>query len=203
MGLTFPQCDLDFYNFAVAFFCHGYLGEAIKGVIGQEVHKDGGTHYHCYVHWNFKLRSRDPRMFDLEGHHPNIKVFSGKGNKQQQDRWISYCKKEGLWYQFGFLQNLFTFIHWQNYRAQKQDLLAWEQDAMAQQLKPALPFRLPLEFKDGRKGRTWVRENMLQVKRRNLLIWGPPNRGKSTWAQTEFEGKRAYMRYTETYSTCS
>lgn len=155
-GLTYPQCQLDEWDFATAFFCHGYLGECSKVVIGKEHHKDGGTHYHCYVHWSFKVKARGANIFDLEGYHPNVKTFSGKGVQLQINRWISYCKKEGLWYQDGFLDNLFTFIHWQNYRAQKQDLLAWEHDAKAQQLKPAFPFRLPLEYWKGRIGRTII-----------------------------------------------
>lgn len=32
------------------------------------------------------------------------------------------------------------------------------------------------------------------VKKSGILILSPPNRGKSTWAQQEFKGKRAYMR---------
>jgi hypothetical protein len=40
--------------------------------IGKELHEDGGTHYHCFVHFKERYRTRDVRAFDIDGRHPNI-----------------------------------------------------------------------------------------------------------------------------------
>lgn len=98
----------------------------------------------------------------------------------------------GEWYQEGFLKNLFTFVHYKNYARNKADLALWEQDAMKQQLVNPYPFRLPdteIEVKEPRmdaKGR--------YDKRHNWLIVAPPTSNKTFWVQTEFKGKKAYMR---------
>lgn len=60
-----------------------------------EHHEDGSIHNHIYVEFKFAVESRNPRVFDLEGHHPNIK-------KVVKTPWVpvEYCKKEGTWIEF-------------------------------------------------------------------------------------------------------
>nr|UBQ66300.1 Rep protein [finch CRESS-DNA virus] len=41
-------------------------------IIGREAHGDGGTHFHVFVDFRRKFRTRDNRKFDVEGFHPNI-----------------------------------------------------------------------------------------------------------------------------------
>lgn len=60
-----------------------------------EHHEDGSIHNHIYVEFKFVVESRNPRIFDLEGHHPNIR-------KIVKTPWVTvdYCKKEGTWVEF-------------------------------------------------------------------------------------------------------
>lgn len=41
-------------------------------IVGRENHQDGGTHYHAFFEHSSKLRSKDPRVFDIGPYHPNI-----------------------------------------------------------------------------------------------------------------------------------
>jgi len=67
--LTYPQCDT---SAKVA-------GEYLYGLkptryikVVREKHRDGNYHLHVLLQWVDKLNIREPRFFDLLGHHPNI-----------------------------------------------------------------------------------------------------------------------------------
>lgn len=79
VGLTYPQCGLEPAIFAAAIYNKGgKFGKFTKIVIGEELHADGGQHYHVYIHWPLKMHTTDVRYFDIEGYHPNIMRFKGK-----------------------------------------------------------------------------------------------------------------------------
>lgn len=65
--LTYAQCDID------PFLIVDRLAELkAECIVGKESHSDGGTHYHVYCQWEEKFRSRNARIFDILGHHPNV-----------------------------------------------------------------------------------------------------------------------------------
>lgn len=66
--LTYAQCgDLD--PFAVVEHL-GRLGA--ECIIGRETHEDGGLHLHAFFMFERKFESRNERVFDVDGRHPNI-----------------------------------------------------------------------------------------------------------------------------------
>jgi len=66
--LTYAQCgDLD--PFAVVEHL-GRLGA--ECIIGRETHEDGGLHLHAFFMFERKFESRNERIFDVDGRHPNI-----------------------------------------------------------------------------------------------------------------------------------
>lgn len=72
--LTYAQCgDLD--PFEVVNKLSDLGGECI---IGREAHSDGGTHLHAFVDFGQKYRSRDPKVFDVGGFHPNVSPSKGR-----------------------------------------------------------------------------------------------------------------------------
>jgi hypothetical protein len=171
-----------------------------KYVIGAEKHQDGGRHYHVYAHCPKKWRTKNPRFFDLtagedHSYHPNIKRFGGKRADPEIDRWISYCKKEGHWEQKGFLENLFTFKHWLNYRKNKADLDTWERDAKKQQLLCPFPFDNP----DGSVVEMPKMQDGKYVKKRHYLWLSPPDYGKSFYFMQELSGTKTYWRPNSDY----
>lgn len=84
--LTYAQCgDLD--PVAVAEHLGGMGAEFI---IGRESHADGGIHFHAFAMWKRRFESRNVRVFDVAGCHPNIKPV-GRTPEAAYD----YAIKEG------------------------------------------------------------------------------------------------------------
>ena len=66
--LTYSQCgELD--PWAIVEHLAELRGECI---VAREAHADGGTHLHCFVHFERKFRSRRADVFDVHGCHPNV-----------------------------------------------------------------------------------------------------------------------------------
>jgi len=66
--LTYAQCEgLEFER--VGLMLSGLGAECL---IGREMHEDGGIHFHAYVEFHDKFRSRKMTVFDVDGFHPNI-----------------------------------------------------------------------------------------------------------------------------------
>ena len=67
--LTYPQCgDLD--PFSVV----NMLGElGAECIVGREDHADGGVHLHAFFMFERKFSSRNVRIFDVDGQHPNVR----------------------------------------------------------------------------------------------------------------------------------
>jgi len=57
-------------------------------LVAQETHQDQGIHYHVFLEFSSKLHTRDVRVFDIEGCHPNIQAC------RSPKRTIAYCTKE-------------------------------------------------------------------------------------------------------------
>lgn len=84
--LTYAQCgDLD--PFAVV----NHLSDlGFECIIGREDHQDGGTHLHAFIDHSTKFRGSGARLFDVEGHHPNI--LPGRVSPQKM---YDYATKDG------------------------------------------------------------------------------------------------------------
>jgi len=75
--LTYPQCgavasdpqrrELDAWDVVTHL---GNLGA--ECIVGRESHGDGGVHLHAFFMFESKFRSSDVRVFDVDGHHPNV-----------------------------------------------------------------------------------------------------------------------------------
>jgi len=59
-------------------------------IIGKEDHADGGSHLHAFFMFDRKFQSRNARIFDIDGHHPNI-LRGSKTPGQMYD----YATKDG------------------------------------------------------------------------------------------------------------
>ena len=85
LALTYPKCSLPRDRVAVALRA---VLDVEWIVVAQEKHEDGDFHLHCAVLLNKQLRTRDSRLMDIEGHHPNIKVMTNVRG------WLTYLTKE-------------------------------------------------------------------------------------------------------------
>lgn len=61
-----------------------------RGIACLELHQDGEAHVHAAVEFSTKVNTVNGRIFDLEGHHPNI-----QSNVRSWGACVNYCRKEG------------------------------------------------------------------------------------------------------------
>lgn len=148
---------------------------AVKYVIGEEFHQDGGNHYHVYLTFAKRVHSRDPKVFDIDGYHPNIK-------KVKRDQgWIEYCMKDGHFISGG----IELFKNSTNFIKRKNDFDAW---CAYVQNKQRDDVQWPIQLPDGST------LDKPTGKRRHYWVVGEPNRGKTEWIQNTFTNKRVYTR---------
>jgi len=84
--LTYAQCgNLDPFKIVTRL---SELGA--ECIVGREKHQDGNTHLHVFFHFEKEFSSRSERVFDVDGHHPNIVRSRGTPGKG----W-DYATKEG------------------------------------------------------------------------------------------------------------
>lgn len=84
--LTYAQCDdLD------AERVNDHLGSlGAECIIGRENHADGGVHLHAFAMWERQFETRNVRLFDVDGRHPNISVI-----KRTPEKAFDYAIKDG------------------------------------------------------------------------------------------------------------
>ena len=84
--LTYAQCgNLD------PFHVNDHLGQlGAECIIGRENHSDGGIHLHAFVDFGRKFSSRNERVFDVDGCHPNV----APGRRTPEKMW-DYATKDG------------------------------------------------------------------------------------------------------------
>ena len=84
--LTYSQCgDLD-----PQLVCDHLATIPAECLIGRENHADGGIHLHAFVDFGRRFDTRNPRLFDVEGRHPNIKPCG-----RTPQAMLDYAIKEG------------------------------------------------------------------------------------------------------------
>jgi len=88
--LTYAQIgdrDVDDFGWKISDML-GRLGA--ECIVGRELHADGGVHIHAFFMFERKFQSRNVRIFDMDGCHPNI--VSGYSTPEDGAR---YAIKEG------------------------------------------------------------------------------------------------------------
>lgn len=85
--LTYAQCgDLDEWN-----VCDMLSALGAECIVARELHqKTGGVHLHVFVDFGRKFRSRNIRIFDVGGRHPNVVPSRGTPEKG-----YDYAVKDG------------------------------------------------------------------------------------------------------------
>jgi len=76
--LTYAQCgDLDEWNVSDMLSALG-----AECIIARELHNEtGGLHLHVFADFGRKFRSRNVRIFDVDGRHPNVSPSRGTPEK--------------------------------------------------------------------------------------------------------------------------
>ena len=176
--LTYPQAE-GLTKKKILDHVKGKFKVAIsKYVIGEETHRDGGIHFHCYFKWEKKIRVRDARGFDVEGKHPNIKTC-----KKNPTGVIEYCMKDGNWEGDGCS----LFPNSKGFVKKKQDFDAW----VTYRKNQFKPVAWPVKLLNGRVVERPI-QSMRAKKLRHFWIWGRANIGKTTWANKQFANQQVF-----------
>ena len=73
-----------------------FLNDSLKCyivVVCQETHQDGSPHLHAWCEWEQEFYTRNYRVFDFRGHHPNIGQMIDK-RKNTRANVLNYMIKE-------------------------------------------------------------------------------------------------------------
>lgn len=174
--LTYPQLGANKPDMR-AYRDQLILRGAVAGLLGCELHKDGSFHIHAVVH-NPRKWDVGGRHFDLFGKHPNIRLIL-KGRVEGAEE---YCEKRGDTLKWNWDEVPSTS---KNYERRKRDKEAWRRDIRGSRL------RLDLDAIDAPVG---IQRIVLNEpgKKRNLLVVGGANQGKTTWLLHQLRGSRTY-----------
>jgi len=90
--LTYPQTDLSWQDIITHL---SSLGDIDWARVCYEQHQDGSPHRHVVCKWNKRVQSRNPRLFDIQGRHPNIQGVRSIKHA------IKYVSKDGEFFDVG------------------------------------------------------------------------------------------------------
>ena len=99
--LTYSQVDNEdvFLRDPQAHFdhCARLWGLPVVYRLGRELHEDGGTHFHAFVGTADRCSTRNERLFDYHGYHPNV-----RGVRSTPAKAYDYAgKDDDIIYEFG------------------------------------------------------------------------------------------------------
>ncbi len=220
--LTYSQVNNDdFLRTPSAHFehCTSLLGPIDVYRLGRELHQDGGTHYHAFIGARNRCSTRNARLFDFNGYHPNVRPISktpgrswdyvGKdddvifehGEKPGADR-TSVSGRDSIWADAlrseskeGFLQHLRENAP-RDYVLYHEAILRF----VERHYKPDPPQYTSPDFTTDRRDDllAWVNQAGIGGEQwgrpRSLILWGPTRTGKTVWARSLGMFKRGRMR---------
>lgn len=156
--------------------------------ICYETHEDGGRHIHCCGEFAQRLKSRNERIFDVNGKHPNVRF---KLSKNWPFGAIEYVSKEGDTTDIGNVPMQAAIKRaWADFvEAAKGNEMEWLQVVHEERIMPHVAKRLrELQFSakldldeyDGRPISDSLQVMPDEIK--SVLVVGRPGCGKTGWA---------------------
>lgn len=179
--LTYPQSDLDNQHVidAINAICELEWARACR-----ELHEDGQPHTHVVGKFKRRFQSRNERIFDIQGRHPNIQPI------RSIPRAIDYVSKDGDYIDYGTVPSAKAKRTWTHIlEAAKGPKVDWLQVVHEERISMHVSKRLrelltsesvDLDDYDGRP----VSESLQQVPTEftSMQICGPAGIGKTGWA---------------------
>lgn len=93
--LTYPQCNLDEFEFHEAFWNQAWTNSITGYCIAQEKHDDGNLHYHVVAHNPNSFRTRNHEYFDISF---NARTYHGNYQACRNVRdALKYIRKDGYY----------------------------------------------------------------------------------------------------------
>lgn len=177
--LTYPQCSLT--KEALSSFLRDHF-EVKAFTIARELHQDGTPHLHAAIILECSPNSSNMRLFDFDGHHPNIKTLK---TKSDFDRASKYCQKDG-----DYITNVEKSL---TPRQELYKSLLENPEGLTPQWVKEHPEIMAVNFDSLQKWMAFLKPGLripplrLLPKRRHIWFSGPSNSGKSTWLTAYLE----------------
>lgn len=193
--------------------CTSLLGPLDVYRLGRELHQDGGTHFHAYVSASTKCTTRNARLFDYAGYHPNVRPvrktpwtswdYVGKGDdvihehgaRPGRDR-AADSGRDSVWARAVAATDKEEFLRLLREEAPREYVLynAAIERYVEKQFTPQPPayegpgFRTDDVEPVGRLNE-WLRQsgiagNGRRGRPRSLIFWGPTRTGKTVWSRS-------------------
>lgn len=179
--LTYPKSD----------FTHQDLHEFIQTLspikwarVCTEKHSSGEPHVHAVIEFSKRFRSRDQRVFDFRGRHPNVQPVRSVYKS------LEYISKDGLFTDFGSIPTKSEKRDWSSIiDASKGPEMDWLQVVHEEKIQQhvakrirelAVSCHVDLDEYDQRP----ISECLQQIPKeyQSLCIVGKPGIGKTGWA---------------------
>ncbi len=150
---------------------------------GQELHQDGGRHFHVIAQQaKKKVDIRNARYWDIGGVHPNVR------HVKNFDRIWTYCSKDGDTFGVGNLDPLLAKGSFQGFRARKADLEEFKSYVADKGKRSPFPFDLPFKKTDT----ITIGVPQPSDRQRCLYITGRANTGKTRYFTNILAGSSVY-----------
>lgn len=153
---------------------------------GEELHRNGGRHYHILAEYNGEQKrfdTRNCRFWDVEGHHPNVR------HVKNWDRCYAYCAKGGNVFTIGDVDPVLAGGKIQGFSARKRDCEELIRHTAAKFVRSPFPIAMPYEKQNDvfsiAQPRYWHRQ-------RCLYVFGTAGTGKSTYFEKILAGCSHY-----------
>lgn len=212
--LTYSQVDNEdvFVRNPSAHFehCCSVWGPIDVYRLGRELHQDGGTHFHAFIGTSDRCSTRNARLFDFDGYHPNVRAirttpgkafdYAGKhndviyefGQKPGGDR-APGNGRDGPWRDALASGSKEAFLDCLRDNAPRDYVLYHEAILrfVERQFKEEPPEYSSPVFETDRIDALvrWVNQANLGGQQwggrpRSLILWGPTRTGKTVWARS-------------------
>jgi len=213
--ITYPQCSDNFRPLLRTFFCQ-FTPAICSYVEAQEAHQDGGTHHHVFIEFESTFSTRNERIFDIGGRHPNIQPVRSKRAV------LEYVKKDGdytalqrrgtewqTWDLSSYIKpnwkdaieakskdEFFRLARLANARdwvLQRSNIMQYGDELFRRRINYQSKYDIQ-SFRDTEILALWKSNNLNhEISRRpmSLVLYGPTRTGKTLWARSQ--GDHFYM----------
>jgi len=199
--LTYAQCNLSKQTVLERL---RLLCDTVYITVSEELHEDGRPHIHAYLALDTPFRSRNERIFDIGGFHPNI-----VSNIRAPAKCKDYVQKHGNFVEEGEPPALKRKWDELNDTTSKAEFLSTAleisprdyymnlerlQYAANYKFKYSAPeyvHDITLQFNITDDMKTWVEQRMERDRPQSLILVGESRTGKTKWARSL--GKHFYF----------
>lgn len=195
--LTYPHCELE----------HAVIVEALKRVkdiawarVCSELHEDGSPHRHVVVKFVSRVQSRNSRIFDVCGKHPNLQSVRSISKS------LAYVAKDGEFTDYGpvpadgpgeepnWLDIAATMSEGEYYMLAKRHRVSFQYAQKFWELGRKHSCEVPVDYEaDITRECAFLQEK--ECPEGTVVLVGPSGVGKTSWAKRKSAKPALWVRH--------